>query len=329
MMRRREFITLLGGAAAAWPVAVDAQQAVMPVIGFLNAVSAEGFAERLRAFRQGLKDSGYVEGENVAIEYRWAENQIDRLPAMAIDLVHRHVAVITATGGSAPALAAKAATTTIPIVFGSPEDPVKLGLVASLSRPSGNVTGINFFTADLVAKQLGLLRELVPHAIRVAVLINPAYATRAKSTGDEAEDAARVLGLQIQIFKASNAREINAIFATFLRERPDALFVAPDPFFVGRRVQLANLAARHAIPASYSTRDFPEAGGLMSYGTDIPDAYRQVGVYTGRVLKGAKPADMPVAQSTKFQLVINLQTALLLGLDVPPSLLARADEVIE
>jgi putative ABC transport system substrate-binding protein len=306
-----------------------AQQSAMPVIGFLNAVSAEGFAERLRAFRQGLKDNGYVEGENVGIEYRWAENQIDRLPAMAIDLVHRQVAVITATGGSAPALAAKAATTTIPVVFGSPEDPVKLGLVASLSRPGGNMTGINFFTADLVAKQLGLLRELVPHAVRVAVLLNPAYGTRAESTVDEAEAVARVLGLQIQIFKASSAREINAVFATFLQERPDALFVAPDPFFVGRRVQLANLAARHAIPASYSNRDFPEAGGLMSYGTDISDAYRQVGIYTGRVLKGAKPADMPVAQSTKFQLVINLQTALLLGLTVPPTLLARADEVIE
>ena len=328
-MTRREFITLLGGAAAGWPLAARAQQPGMPVVGFLNAVSAEGFAERLRAFRQGLKDNGYVEGENVRIEYRWAENQIDRLPAMAIDLVHRQVAVITATGGSAPALAAKAATTTIPVVFGSPEDPVKLGLVASLSRPGGNMTGINFFTADLVAKQLGLLRELVPHAVRVAVLINPAYAARAEFTVDEAEGAARVLGLQIQIFKASSAREINAAFATFLQERPDALFVAPDPFFVGRRVQLANLAARHVIPASYSTRDFPEAGGLMSYGTDIPDAYRQVGVYTGRILKGAKPADMPVAQSTKFQLVINLQTALLLGLDVPPSMLARADEVIE
>ena len=329
MIRRREFITLLGGATAAWPIAAIAQQKAIPVIGFLNSVSAEGFTERLRSVRQGLKQNGYVEGENIAIEYRWAENKIERLTALAIDLVHRQVAVIIATGGSAPALAAKAATTTIPVVFGSPEDPVKLGLVASLSRPGGNATGINFFTADLVAKQLGLLRELVPHAVRVAVLINPVYAARAGSTVDEAEDAARVLGLQIQIFKASSAREINAAFAAFLPERPDALFVAPDPFFVGRRVQLANLAARHAIPASYSSGDFPEAGGLMSYGTDINDAYRQVGDYAGRVLKGAKPADMPVAQSTKFQLVINLQTAQLLGLDVPPSLLARADEVIE
>jgi ABC-type uncharacterized transport system substrate-binding protein len=239
------------------------------------------------------------------------------------------VAVIAATGGSAPAVAAKAATTTIPVVFGSPEDPVKLGLVASLNRPGGNLTGINFFTAELVAKQLGLLRELVPQAVRVAVLINPANAARAESTVRETEAAGRAMGLQTQIFHASSSREINVVFATFLRERPDALFVAPDPFFVVRRVQLANLASRHAIPASYSTRDIPEAGGLMSYGTNISDAYREVGVYTGRVLKGAKPAELPVLQATKFELVINMQTATMLGLEVPPMLLARADEVIE
>jgi putative ABC transport system substrate-binding protein len=328
-MRRRDFITLLGGAVTAWPIAARAQQPAMPVVGFLNAVSADGFTERLRAFRQGLKDTGYVEGENLAIEYRWAENQMDRLPGLAAELVRRQVAVIAATGGSAPAVAVKAATTTIPVVFGSPEDPVKLGLVASLNRPGGNLTGINFFTADLVAKQLGLLRELVPKAARVAVLINPANVARAESTITEAEASARAMGLQTQIFKASSSGEINAVFATFPKERPDVLFVAPDPFFVVRRVQLANLAARHTIPTAYSSRDMPEAGGLMSYGTNISDAYRQVGVYTGRILKGAKPADLPVQQSTTFELVINMQTATMLGIDVPPTLLARADEVIE
>jgi putative ABC transport system substrate-binding protein len=327
-MRRREFIGLLGGAAA-WPLAAHAQQAAIPVIGFLNAVSASGMAERLRGFRQGLKDSGYVEGENVAIEYRWAENEIHRLPTLAADLVRRKVAVIAAMGGSAPALAAKAATTTIPVVFAVPADPVKLGLVGNLARPDGNMTGINFFTAELVEKRLGLLPELVPTAARLAVLIDPNVAASAEATARETEAAARVLGLQIQMFHASNSADINAAFAAMVRERSDALLVGPGPLFAVRRVQLANLAARHALPASFAVRDIAEAGGLMSYGTDLNDAYRQVGLYTGRILKGAKPTDLPVVQSTKFELVINLQTAWMLGIAIPPALLARADEVIE
>jgi putative tryptophan/tyrosine transport system substrate-binding protein len=328
-VNRRAFITLLGGAAAAWPLAARAQQPAMPVIGLLGGVSPDGFTEHLRAFRQGLKEAGCVEGENVTIEYRWAENQLDRLPALAADLVSRRVAVIAALGGNIPPVAAKTATTTIPIVFGVSEDPVKLGLVASLARPGGNATGINFFTLELVAKRLEFLRELVPRAIRVAVLVNPANAGNADATVRDVEAAARAMGLQIQIFQVGTSGEIHAAFDRLARERPDALFIGGDPFFTVRRVQLATLTARHGLPASSASRDFVEVGGLMSYGTNIRDAYRQVGVYAGRLLKGEKPSDLPVLQSTKFELVINLPTAKALGLDVPPMLLAHADEVIE
>jgi putative tryptophan/tyrosine transport system substrate-binding protein len=329
-MRRRKFITLLGGTAAAWPLAARAQQPAMPVIGFLDPRSLHyTLADQQRAFRQGLKDAGYVEGESVVIEYRWAEGQIDRLPALAAELVRRRVAVITTGGGPAAALAAKAATTTIPIVFVVGEDPVKLGLVASLARPGGNLTGINLVIGELTAKRLGLLRELVPGAARVAVLVNPANTANAETTLRDVEPAARAMGLQIQILKASTSREIEAAFATFVGERPDALFVGNDAFLISRRVQLVHLATRHAIPATYTARDFAEVGGLMSYGSNITDAYRQIGVYAGRILKGAKPAELPVVQSTKFELVINLPTARMLGLTVPDKLLAAADEVIE
>jgi ABC-type uncharacterized transport system substrate-binding protein len=324
-MRRRDFFGVLGGAAA-WPLNAHAQQSALPVVGLLEPTSPEAFADRLRAFRQGLRDTGYVEGENVAIEYRWAENQSDRLPALADELVRRKVAVIVAVAGAA--FAAKAATTTIPIVFIAGEDPVKLGLVASLARPGGNLTGINQFNDELAAKRLGLLRELVPGVTRVAVLLDPAVTTT-ETTLRDVEAAARAIGVQIQVFNASNSHEINGAFATFLRERPDALFVGIGPFFTSRRVQLAILAARHLIPMASGVRAIAEAGGLMSYGSDILDARRQVGVYVGRILKGAKPADLPVVQASKFELVINLQTARALGLTVPPTLLARADEVIE
>jgi putative tryptophan/tyrosine transport system substrate-binding protein len=327
-MRRRDFISLVGGSAVAWPLAARAQQPTMPVIGFLDARSPDGMTDRLRGFREGLKDSGYVERENVAIEYRWAENQLDRLPELTAELVRRQVAVI-ATIAPPSALAAKTATTTIPIVFVVNENPVGLGLVASLARPGGNVTGINILTGELVAKRLELLRELVPGTARVAVLINPASATIAESTLRDAQAAARVIGLQIQAYNASSSQEINAAFATFVRERPDALFVNDDPFFNSRRVQLAQLATFYRLPATYSLREFVEAGGLMSYGPSITDAFRQIGVYAGRILKGAKPADLPVVQSSKFELVINAQTAQMLGLTIPPSLLATADEVIE
>jgi ABC-type uncharacterized transport system substrate-binding protein len=326
-MKRREFITLLGGAAVVWPLAADAQQPAMPVIGFLHSSSPEPY--RLRAFRQGLKDAGFIEGENAAIEYRWADSQIDRLPALAAELVQRRVAVIAASGGMPSILAAKAATTTIPIVFAIAEDPVKLGLVASLARPSGNLTGINFFGTELAAKRLELLRELVPGAIRIAVLVDPTNATNTETTVGGVEAAARAKGLQIQVLNASNSREVDAAFATLASERPDALLVGSTAFLADRRVQLAQLAARHAVPAIYADRQFAEVGGLMSYGASLGDAFRQVGVYAGRILKGAKPADLPVVQSTKFELVINAPTARMLGLTVPPTLLATADEVIE
>jgi ABC-type uncharacterized transport system substrate-binding protein len=299
----------------------------MPVIGFLEIRSPETITERLRGFRQGLRETGYVEGENIAIDYRWA-GQMERLPDLAAQLVRRQVAVIVTAGGFATALAAKDATTTIPIVFLVPEDPVRLGLVASLARPAGNATGINFFVGELVAKQLGLLRELVPRALRIAVLINPKYAASLSAPAD-AESAAHAMGLQVRIFNASHSREVNDAFTTIARDRHEALLVGPDPYFVQRRTQLVTLAARHAIPTSYNVRDFVEAGGLMSYGTNAVDAYRQVGVYAGRILKGTKPADLPVVQASKFELVINLATAMMLGLEVPPTLLARADEVIE
>jgi putative ABC transport system substrate-binding protein len=328
--RRREFITLLGGATATWPLVARAQQPALPIIGLVHAGSPETEpGSRSIAFRRGLNESGYVEGQNVTIEYRWAEGRYDRFPELVTDLIRRKVSVI-ATGANTPAsLAAKAATSTIPIVFGVGQDPVKLGLVASLARPEGNATGVNFFIAELAAKRLGLLREMIPGMARLAVLVNPSNVANTESTVKDVQAAAPALGLQIQIFNASTSREIDTVFTSLVHERSDALFVSPDPFFNSRRVHLAILAARRAIPAAYAGRDYADAGGLMSYGSDLADTYRQVGAYVGRILKGAKPADLPVVQTSKLELVINAQTARTLGLDVPPTLLARAEEVIE
>jgi putative ABC transport system substrate-binding protein len=326
-IERRQFLATLGGAAAAWPLAARAQQPAMPVVGFVNAGSSD--APLAAAFRKGLNGAGYVEGQNVTVEYHWLEGQFDRLPALMADFMRRRVAVIATPAGNFAAEVAKRATTTIPIVFGVGGDPVKLGLVASLARPGGNLTGINFFNAELVAKRMALLHELVPKAVRIAVLVNPANPASAESAVRDIPEAARALGLQIQVLNASTSREIEAAFATLVRDRADALFVAPDIFFVTRRVQLATLAAHHRIPAAYAGREVVEVGGLMSYATDRADMFRQVGAYSGQILKGAKPADLPVVQSTKFEFAINLQTARALGLDVPPMLLARADEVIE
>jgi putative ABC transport system substrate-binding protein len=308
-MKRREFIMLLGGAAAAWPIAARAQPA-MPVVGFVNAGSSD--AHFAAAFRKGLNEAGYVEGQNVKVEYHWLEGQFDRLPALMADLVRRRVAVIATPAGNYAAQAAKAATTTTPIVFGVAEDPVRLGLVASLARPGGNATGINFFTTEFAAKRLALLHELVPKAVRIAVLVNPANTASIESIRD-IPDAARAMGLQIQVLNASTRSEIEAAFATLARDRADALYVTRDVFFTSRRVQFATLAASYRIPASYPSRQAVEAGGLMAYDTDRVDMYRQVGAYTGQILQGAKPADLPVLQSTKFELVINVNTARAIG----------------
>ena len=326
-MKRRAFITLLGGAAAAWPLVARGQQA-MPAIGFLAYQLPDAITDRLRGFRQGLKDTGYVEGENVAIVYRFAENQDDRLPTLAAELVSRRVAVI-ATPSAPPTFAATAATTTIPIVFIVGDDPVRLGLITSLARPGGNITGINVLANELAGKRLELLRELVPQAARVAVLVNPANVAASETQLKDIEAAARAIGLQIQIHNANTSDEIDAAFETMSRERPDVVFVTNGAFFNGRRVQLAQLAAFHRLPASYGVRDYVEAGGLMSYGTNIVDGYRQVGIDTGRILNGAKPTDLPVVQSSKIELVINAQTARMLGLTVPDKLLVAADELIE
>jgi putative ABC transport system substrate-binding protein len=327
-MKRREFIRALGGAAA-WPLAVRAQQGPMPVVGFLDGTSLEASANRVGAFRAGLKEAGFTEGENVAIDYRWAEYQIERLPALAAELVRRPVVVIAATGGIRAALAAKGATTTIPIVFRLVEDPVRLGLVTSLARPNGNLTGVNALTGEVLAKRLDLFHTLLPAAVRVAVLVNPLTEAAIETTVRDVEAAARVLGLQVQFVNASSSSEIDAVFANFTRERPDALFVGVSALFTTRRVQLANMAARYAIPMTSATREIAEAGGLMSYGTSVLESYRVVGTYVGRILRGAKPTDLPVVQATKFEFVINHQTARMLGITVPPLLLSIADEVIE
>jgi putative ABC transport system substrate-binding protein len=325
---RRRFISALGRAAVAWPLAARAQQPALPLVGLINGGTPDGSVRNAAAFRKGLIETGAIEGQNVTVEYHWLNGQYDRLPALLADLIRRRVAVF-ATPGNATTFAAKAVTATIPIVFGVAEDPVQLGLVASLARPGGNATGINFFGQEVAAKRLRLLHDLVPKAIRIAVLLNPANASTAETTLREVQQAAPTIGLQIQILNASTIGEIDAAFVSFARERPDALFLAPDVFFSSRREQFVTLTARDKIPAAYANPDDVAAGGLMSYGTDVADMFRQVGVYTGRILKGAKPADLPVVQSTKFDLALNLKTAKTLGLSVPQTLLVAADEVIE
>jgi putative tryptophan/tyrosine transport system substrate-binding protein len=327
-MRRRDFIAGLGGAAAL-SIAASAQQGALPAVAFIHAGSADAVAYLVVAFRKGLSETGYNEGQNVQIEYHWLEGQFDRVPALIADLVRRRVAVIVTTTNTPATLAAKAATATIPVVFAINDNPVRLGLVASLAHPGGNLTGINFFAQEVVSKRLQLLHQLVPNARRMAVLVNPSNTVTAENTVREVESGARLLGLPIDFFRATTADEIEAAFATMARERIEALFVGPDAFFASRRVQFATLATRYGIPASYFLREFPEVGGLMSFGTSIVGALHQVGTYTGRILNGAKPADLPVVQSTRFEFVINLQTARALGIEIPANLLALADEVIE
>ena len=327
-MRRREFITLVG-CAGVWPVAARAQQPALPIVGFVHGGAARAFPGRIAAFRVGLSEAGYIEGQNVLIEYHWLEGHFERLPAVMTDLVQRRVAVITTPGSTPASLAAKAATAAIPIVFGVSEDPVALNIVSSLSRPGGNATGINFFVTEIDAKRFALMHELLPKATRFAVLINPADVTASAATSKALKEAGRTLGLDVLFFDASTPAGIDAAFAAFARERPDALFIAPEGFFASRAVQFVTLTARDRMPASFATREMVEAGLLMSYGVNLADTFRQVGNYVGRILKGEKPADLPVLQPTKFELVINLQTARALATDVPATLLARADEVIE
>jgi putative tryptophan/tyrosine transport system substrate-binding protein len=328
-MRRREFFVLLGGVAVAWPLPARAQQSTMPIVGFVSGRSAEASVREVAAFRQGFNETGHVEGQNATIEYHWLAGQYDLLPSLMADFVRRRVAVIATLGSNPAALAAKAATTTIPLVFSVGEDAVRMGLVTSLGRPGGNATGVNFLDAEVAAKRLALLHELVPKAVRIAVLVNPANTSTAETTLRLVPETASSLGLQIKVLEARTNREIEAAFATLERDRADALFVAPDALFISRRVQFATLAALHRIPAAYPTRDEAEAGGLMSYGVDILQAWHQVGLYTGQILSGATPADLPVVQSTKFEFVVNLKTARALGIEIPNSLQLLADEVIE
>ena len=327
-MRRREFITLLGGAAVAWPLGARAQQPALPMVGFINPASPQSYARPLSAFLKGLGETGYVDGHNVAIEYRWAEGRNDRLPAMVADLVHRQVAVIAATSTSA-ALAAKAANTTIPIVFEMGDDPVRLGLVASLNQPGGNVTGVTQTNVEVAPKRLQLLHEVIPTARVMVLLVNPADPALAEMTTKEVQAAARTLGLELHVLNASTERDFDAVFAKLIQLRAGGLVIGGGPFLISRSEQLAALAARHAVPTIFQYREFAVAGGLLSYGSDITDSYHLAGVYTGRILKGDKPADLPVQQATKVEMIINLKTAKALGINVPNTLIGRADEVIE